>query len=135
MTTRTGLRRFWRWPNTTSYLPGWPVFYGGMHSKLLEQTQNSFLVQGVAGKGLVLYYNVRMHDANSVMIEPIARIEGSIKFGIVLRLLLMCVVPVVFAPLIITNKRNQAKKFSAELLPVFCSYLESSIFQHGETKK
>ena len=104
---------------------GLASFYGGMHSKLLEQTASSFLVQGVAGKGFVLYYLVRKHDETSVMIEPVARIESSMKAGIYIRLAMMCIFPVVFAPMLIKNKSEQAKKFSQELLPVFCSYLET----------
>ena len=107
---------------------GLASFYGGMHSKLEEQTESSFVVRGVAGKGFVLYYLVRGIDANSSQIEPIARVDSGTKASITIRLLIMCIFPVVFAPVLIKNKANQARKFSADLLPVFCEYLQARLY-------
>ncbi len=111
------------------------VAYGKVYSKVysivggssvvVNEGPSYLLIRGTTGKNTRLLYRLQAIDANTTRVTPEGMVESIFIIIIPLALLMVCVIPVIFTPLVYIARKNIMKRFSARFLDAFCRYLES----------
>lgn len=97
---------------------------GPFGARVIEESTDSFVAWGITGNKSCLAYRVERRDERHIKVTPLAYLEQRRKFGLVVALTCIFVLPVLLTPLLWRLYEVQTLRVSKIYLPIFARYVQ-----------